>query len=331
MSETVFAVIGSNCFTGSHVVDQLLSDPNNSVIGLSRSPEKHSMFLPYKRYSPNKFKFFQVDLIREATQLMSLLDEFQPSIVINVAALSEVGLSNFKPVEYFDTNTTGVVKLCNELRTRDYLKQYIHISSAEVYGSCPNPLLESAPLNPSTPYAVSKASADMFLLTLQKNFGFPVSLIRSTNVYGRHQQLFKIIPRTMIYIKERKKLELHGGGKAVKTWIHIRDVVQGIIRVARNKKSGQIYHFSDVHSYTIRDLVKMICDRMGANFNSVTVMVNERLGQDARYELDYSKAQRELDWSNQVSFQQGLDETIKWINENWEQIQNESQVYIHQT
>lgn len=276
-----------------------------------------------------RFKFFQMDLVRDADKIISLLDEHQPFCVINVAALSEVGLSNFQPVEYFQINTLAVVNLCNQLRTRKYLERYIHISSAEIYGSCPESLLEDAPLHPSTPYAVSKAAGDMYLLTLFKNFNFPMNLIRSTNVYGRHQQLYKIIPRTFIYLKQGKKIELHGGGHAVKTWVHIRDVVDGIKRTLELGKPGEIYHFSDAHSVSTCDLVEKICKMAGYDFEASTVMVGERLGQDSRYLLDYSKAQRDLKWAPKVSFKEGLKEVQIWIDAEWNEIVQEPLTYVH--
>ena len=330
MPQTVYAVIGSNCFTGSHIVDTLLEDPANYVIGFSRSPEKNAFFLPYKRHSTKNFRFFQNDLVRQPEQLLTILDEFQPSCVMNVAALSEVYLSNFQPVEYFQTNCIGVAQLCNELRTRNYLKRYIHISSAEVYGSCATPLLESAPLHPSTPYAASKAAADMYLTTLYKNFRFPVIITRFTNVYGRHQQLYKIIPRTIINLKKGQKTELHGGGKAIKTWIHIRDVANALVATAQLGKPGEIYHFGDEHTYSVSHLVKMICQWMGKDFKSGTQEVPERLGQDPKYVLDYSKAERELSWFPQISFEQGIKETIAWLEDNWSEVERESLVYVHQ-
>src|SRR5712691_10904022 len=114
-------VIGSNCFTGSHLVDALLEDPRNAVVGVSRSPEKGALYLPYKRRPTARFRFHQVNLVREAERLLALLDELEPECVVNVAALSEVNLSNFQPVEYFQTNCFGVVRLANHLRTRSYL------------------------------------------------------------------------------------------------------------------------------------------------------------------------------------------------------------------
>lgn len=323
-------VIGSNCFTGSHVVDALLEDPSQPVVGISRSPEKRAWYLPYKARASRNFEFYQVDLVRQADALRSLLDELQPAYVINVAALSEVALSNTSPVEYFQTNTVGVVQLCNVLRTRSYLKRYVHISSAEIYGSCDRPVLETDPPRPSTPYAVSKTAADLYLATLARNFGFPVVVVRSTNVYGRHQQLFKIIPRTIIRIKQGQRIELHGGGLAVKSFVHVRDVVRGALAAMREGQAGAIYHFSDPSDRTVADVVRGIAELMGRSFDEVAMTVGERLGQDARYLLDCTKARRELGWSPQIAFEDGLRDVVDWIEDCWPAIADEPLVYLHQ-
>ena len=328
LTMATYVVIGSNCFTGSHIVDALLADPDSKVIGVSRSPEPKDLFLPYKRRSAVNFAFHQIDIVRRFGQLMTLLDEVKPQFVINVAALSEVALSNERPVEYFEINTMAVVKLCDYLRTCSYLERYVHISSAEVFGTCDRPVDEGTRFNPSTPYAVSKAAADMYLHTLRRNFGFPVTITRSTNVYGKHQQLYKIIPRTVIYLKLGKTIELHGGGKAVKSFIHIRDVVHGLMLALKRGKPGA-YHFSAPSHQTIADIVHQICTWMGYDFESSTRVVGERLGQDARYWLDCSKATRELGWKAPVPFEDGVREVIEWVESNWDQVVHEPLVYQH--
>src|SRR3970040_1096225 len=105
-----YVVIGSNCFTGSHIVDAFLEASRRKVIGISRSPEYRDLFLPYKRHGGSNFWFYQLDLVRDFDQVLSLLDEMKPRVVVNVAALSEVGLSNTSPVEYFAINTLAVVR-----------------------------------------------------------------------------------------------------------------------------------------------------------------------------------------------------------------------------
>ena len=328
MSRKLYVVIGSNCFTGSHIVDALLNDPDNQVIGVSRSPEYKDFLLPYKQRSATNFRFHQIDIVRRFDELIRLLDEVKPPFVINVAALSEVALSYERPAEYFETNTLAVARLCNYLRTCSYLERYVHISSAEIFGSCAEPVKEDAPFRPSTPYAVSKAAADMYLDTLLKNFNFPVTITRSTNVYGKHQQLYKIIPRTAIYLKLGKTIELHGGGKAMKSFIHIRDVVRGVILAIERGKLGT-YHFTVASDQTVADIVRQICTWMGYDSESATRVVGERLGQDPRYWLDCSKAVRELGWSPRVAFNDGVKEVIAWIEDNWEAVIEEPLVYIH--
>ncbi len=324
----VYVVIGSNCFTGCHIVDALLENPDNRVLGISRSPEYKDLYLPYRQKATDNFSFHQIDVVRQFEQLQRLLDEVKPHVVINVAALSEVVLSNHRPVEYFDINTTSVVKLCNYLRTCSYLDRYVHISSAEIFGPCLQPVKEDAPFRPSTPYAVSKAAADLFLNTIQKNFDFPATIIRSTNVYGKHQQLFKIIPRTAIYLKSGKTIELHGGGTAIKSFIHIRDVVRGLVLAIDQNKSGT-FHFSVPSERTVADAVRQTCTQMGYDFETAARIVGERLGQDTRYWLDCSKSKGELGWEPQVPFDKGVQEVIEWIENNWDNILREPMEYIH--
>ena len=328
MGKKTYFVIGSNCFTGSHIVEALLANTDNYVVGISRSPEYKDLFLPYKKMSTPNFHFYQIDVVKEFNEIIKLLNQIEPNIVINVAALSEVGLSNEQPVEYFEINTLATVQLCNYLRTCSYLENYIHISSAEIFGSCDAAIDEKALLNPSTPYAVSKAAADMYLNTIRQNFGFPVTIIRSTNVYGKHQQLFKILPRTIIYLKLNKTIELHGGGLAIKSFIHINDVVKGILS-AIEKRKVDTFHFTNSSSQTIADIVHLICNTMGYSFDKSTSSVGERLGQDAKYSLDSSKAQKELEWSPEIVFEQGIKDLISWIEYYWDEILLEPLNYVH--
>lgn len=324
----VFMVIGSNCFTGSHIVDALLENPSRRVIGVSRSPEYNRIFLPYKsRPSPN-FEFRQLDIVTRMNSVLELLAEVQPGVVINAAAQSEVALSNESPLEYYETNTLAVARLTDFLRRQAWLERYVHVSSAEIFGPSSRPLDESALFNPSTPYAVSKAAADMHIRTLIQNFAFRATLIRSTNVYGAHQQLFKIIPRSIINIKLGSPIELHGGGKAIKRFVHVRDVAEGILAAVGKGRAGA-YHFSDENSLTIAEVVSLACELMGADFSTSARPVGERLGQDSEYSLDCSKSRSELGWRPRVDFRQGVRETIDWIERNWEAIRKEPLSYIH--
>jgi dTDP-glucose 4,6-dehydratase len=323
-------VIGSNSFSGSDFIDLLLENKGNEVIGISRSSEKSALFLPYKRHQGANLKFYPMDLNKDMPQMIELLDSFAPEVVVNFAAQSEVAPSWEHPEQWFQTNVVALAKLTSALKDRKYLKRYVHISSPEVYGTCEGKITESAPLNPSTPYAASKAAADFFLFTLVKNFQFPLVMIRSTNVYGAHQQLWKIIPRSVIYLKMGKKIQLHGGGVAVKSFIHIRDVSRGELMAMERGRPGTIYHLSPDRGYAVRDVVHTICDLMGRDLETSTVVVGERLGQDAAYVIDSSRAREEFGWAQKVSLEEGLSGVVEWVESNWKQIQQEALEYVHQ-
>jgi dTDP-glucose 4,6-dehydratase len=323
-------VIGSNSFSGSDFVDLLLSESNYQVIGISRSPEKGELFLPYRR-NPNLscFSFYQMDLNRDMAAIQELLSEVQPAYIINFAAQSEVAPSWQHPEQWFQTNAVAIAALGNYLTDQKWLRRYVHISSPEVYGTCEGRVTEEAPLNPSTPYAASKAAGDLMLFTLVKNFQFPLVMIRATNVYGAHQQLFKIIPRAAIYLKRSRKIQLHGGGAAVKSYIHIRDVSRGEWAAMEKGRTGTIYHLSPDAGIAVRDVVRQICELMARSFEENTISVQERLGQDKAYIIDSTRARREFGWSPQISVRDGLRKVIEWVEENWGEIQEQPLDYQH--
>ena len=322
-------IIGSNSFSGSDFIDLLLDNGQNEVVGISRSPEKSALFLPYKRHQKTDFKFYQMDLNRHMPQIIELLDSFEPEYVVNFAAQSEVAPSWENPSQWFQTNAVAITELAHALKNREYLKRYVHISSPEVYGTCEGTVTESAPLNPSTPYAASKSAADLSLFTFFKNYNFPLVMIRSTNVYGAHQQLFKIIPRAIIYIKMGRTVELHGGGRAVKSYIHIRDISRGELLAMEKGRAGEIYHLSPDKGIAIRDVLQTICGKMGIAFEKATRTVAERLGQDAAYVISSSKARQEFGWRPEITFEEGISGVIKWVEDNWDEIQKEPLEYVH--
>jgi dTDP-glucose 4,6-dehydratase len=227
------------------------------------------------------------------------------------------------------TNTVSLSRMVNHLRQQNYLQRYVHISSPEAYGTCVGRVLETTPDNPSTPYAASKAAADMILNVYAKEFKFPLLTIRSTNVYGARQQLFKIIPRASIYVKTGKKIQLHGGGVAVKSYIHIRDISRGELAVLQNGRIGERYHLSPDAGVAVKDVVSTICNKLGIDFAAATETVAERPGQDAAYVIDSTKARTELGWRSTVTLDQGIDETVQWVNDNWDAILKEPLDYLH--
>lgn len=323
-------VLGANSFSGQDFVDLLLDDPRHEVIGVSRSAERSPLFLRYRlRADLSRYRYHQLDLNRDMAELLALLDAERPEAIVNFAAQSEVAPSWEHPEQWFETNTVALAKLVNHLRGQDYLQRYLHVSSPEVYGTCAGSVYEDAPLNPSTPYAASKAAADLLLETYRRQFGFPVLTVRATNVYGARQQLFKIIPRAVIFIKLGQTIPLHGGGMAVKSYIHIRDVSRGELAILQRGQVGAIYHLSPDRGIAVREVVRLICERLGVAFEQATTTVAERPGQDAAYVIESTKARRELEWAPQVSIEAGLSEVVAWVEANWDEIRQQPLDYQH--
>ncbi len=329
-ANTKVVVLGANSFSGQDFVDLLLDDPQNEVIGVSRSAERSSLFLRYKlRQNLSAYRYFPLDLNRDMLALLALLDAERPAYIVNFAAQSEVAPSWEHPEHWFETNTVSLARLVNHLRRQNYLQRYLHVSSPEAYGTCTGRVVEESPLNPSTPYAASKAAADMLLSTYFKQFGFPLLTVRATNVYGARQQLFKIICRSAIYIKTGRKIQLHGGGKAVKSYIHIRDVSRGELAILQQGEVGKLYHLSPDNGVAVRDVVQLICKNLNVPFEEATELVAERPGQDAAYVIDSTRARQAFGWRPQISLSDGLNEVVDWVNAHWQEIQRESLDYVH--
>ena len=322
-------VIGSNSFSGSHFIDLLLDDTKYEVIGISRSEEKKDFYLPYKKKNLSRFQFHKLDLNNDMDKILGLLDEQKPEYVVNFASQSMVGESWENPEHWYKTNVLSIVVLTYSLKEKEYLKKYVHVSTPEVYGSCNGTVKEGAPFNPSTPYAASRASADVFIQMLVKNFNFPAVFTRAANVYGPGQQLFKIIPRSIIFIKDKKKIPLHGGGLAERSFIHIKDVCEATLKIMENAKSGEIYNLSTGTLHSIKDIVKIICHKMGVNFDASVQEVETRRGLDKAYILDSNKSKNEFGWKVKITLEEGIDETIKWVNDNWQDISKEPLEYQH--
>jgi dTDP-glucose 4,6-dehydratase len=204
------AVLGSNSFSGSHFVAYALSQ-GLDVLGMSRSAEPEKMFLPYlwRKHDGAAYRFEQLDLNHDTDRITASIKAFQPEYVVNFAAQGMVAESWLHPEHWYQTNVLANVLLHDKIRHFDFLKKYVHVSTPEVYGSCSGNVPEEAPFNPSTPYAASRAACELHLRTFLKNYRFPVAFTRSANVFGPGQQLYRIIPRTILYILLGKKLPLH--------------------------------------------------------------------------------------------------------------------------
>ena len=328
MAERVL-VIGSNSFSGASFAAWLL-EQGHEVLGVSRSAEPHRSFLPYRWNGHDaRFRFQRIDLNHDLDELAALMQRDRPAKVVNFAAQSMVGESWRNPDHWMMTNVVSAVRLHDMLRKFDFLERYVHVTTPEVYGSTEGFIKEGTPFNPSTPYAVSRAAGDLSLKTYFEAYQFPVVFTRAANVYGPGQQLYRIIPRTILFLLTGRKLQLHGGGHSRRSFIHMKDVSDATWRIAQQAPAGETFHISTDEIVTVRELVERICRKLGARFEDNVEIVGERLGKDAAYMLDSSKLRQALGWKERVGLEQGLDDCVAWVKSNLDVLKKQPLDYVH--
>lgn len=324
-------VIGSNSVSGASFVRHCL-EQGRTVIGVSRSAELPPCFLPYRWTDmelQERFSFHQLDLNHDTGSILDLVSANRCGCVVNFAAQSMVAESWANPEHWYQTNVVANVRLHEGLRKIPSLKRYVHISTPEVYGNCKGTVLENENYRPSTPYAASRAACDLHLMTFFRQYGFPVCLTRAANVYGPGQQLYRIIPRTVMAVLTGKKLQLQGGGHSVRSFIHLDDVADATLKIADAGTNGETYHISTSRFVSIRELVQLICERMGAKFSDVAEVVEDRPGKDAAYLLDCSKCRRELGWEDRIGLEEGIDGVIDWARSRLAELADQPLTYQH--
>jgi dTDP-glucose 4,6-dehydratase len=288
--------------------------------------------LPYRwGQKPGRFDFQIVDINHDLDALDVLVRKERFSIIINFAAQSMVGESWDKPDDWMRTNVVSAARLAERLRHIDFLDRYVHITTPEVYGSTDGWISEDTSVNPSTPYAVSRAAGDMLFKIYRETFGLPVVATRAANVYGPGQQLFRIIPRTIFFLMTDKPLQLHGGGVSTRSFIHMDDVSAATWSIAQHAPIGETYHISTDRIVSIREIVEIICGRLGKSFAHCVEVVGERLGKDSAYWLNSRRLRDDLGWQDQISLETGIDQTIGWVQNNLSALQQQPANYIHKS
>ena len=340
MNKQKVLVIGSNSFSGSHFVAEALA-AGHQVWGVSRSAEPNPVFLPYRwpqgegrtaLATSDNFNFHAIDLNRQFETLLELIDHVRPELVVNFAAQGMVAESWNNPTHWYKTNVVAQVALHDVLRQKPFLEKYVHVTTPEVYGSTDGGWLkENNHFAPSTPYAVSRAACDLHLHSFHQAYGFPVVFTRAANVYGPGQQLYRIIPRTLLSTRTDRLMDLHGGGHSVRAFIHIKDVVRATLQLAREGEPGSTWHLSTQKSCSIKELVERICQLANKDFEKVVKYSEERLGKDQSYLLDSSAMRQVHGWSDQINLNEGLQETMAWVDNNLATLKNLPWNYKHKT
>lgn len=183
-------------------------------------------------------------------------------------------------------------------------------------------------MNPSTPYAVSRAAGDMLFKIYRETFGLPVVSTRAANVYGPGQPLYRIIPRTVLFLLSGRKLQLHGGGVSTRSFIHIDDVSEATWKIAKEAPIGETYHISTNRIISIRELVETLCQMLRVNFEQAVDIAPERLGKDSAYWLNSDKL-RKLGWQDQITLEAGLSEVVEWARKNLSLLEQQTIGYVH--
>jgi dTDP-glucose 4,6-dehydratase len=206
----------------------------------------------------------------------------------------------------------AVARLCEDLMARDYLERFIQIGTSELYGSTDRASREDDPLKPTTPYAVSKAAADMHLDSLFNVLKFPMNIVRPSNGYAPGQLLYRIIPKTVVFGLTGRKLPLQGGGKARKSYLHARDLAHALHLIIEKAPLGTTYNVGSPEPISIRDLVVKTAQAMDKTLGDVAEEAPDRLGQDSQYWIDSSAIARDTGWEMQIGLEEGIAEMVDW-------------------
>ena len=268
---------------------------------------------------PN-FRFVKGD-ITDAVAVERLFDDEAFDMVVNFAAESHVDWSINDPCSFVRSNILGtqvLLEACHKHSTG----RFHQVSTDEVYGDLPldrpdMKFIETTPLQPSNPYAASKAGADLLVLANKRTYGLNVTISRCSNNYGPYQFPEKLIPKMILLASQNKPLTIYGTGENVRDWLHVNDHCRAIDMIMSDGKNGEIYNVGGNNERKNIDIVRLILKEIGASKENI-IFVKDRPGHDLRYAMDASKIERDLGWKPRFDFDAGIKETIRWYIDNIE-------------
>lgn len=304
--------IGSNFLR--HVLEHYSTALVTNVDALTYAGNKANVADLNQRFG-GRYEFFHAD-IANLEQMELLFSKHQFFAVINFAAESHVDRSINSPQNFIHTNVIGTSVLLDMAR-RHGVGRFLQISTDEVYGSLgPTGLFtEATPLDPSSPYSASKASADLLALAYHKTFGLDVRVTRCSNNYGPYQFPEKLIPLMITNALRDLPLPVYGDGQNVRDWIHVEDHCSAVVSVLLEGKAGEVYNVGGDGEMKNLEVVRFILEQLGKPKELIR-FVEDRLGHDRRYAIDSSKLQRELGWKPLNRPLDGIASTIQWYKDN---------------
>jgi dTDP-glucose 4,6-dehydratase len=265
-----------------------------------------------------RYSFVRGD-IADAADVQGVFGSDTVDAIVNFAAETHVDRSIDDSLPFIRTNVLGTQCLLEQARKRG-VHRFLQISTDEVYGSLGSTgaFREDSPIEPSSPYAASKAAADLLALSYFKTYRLPVVITRCSNNYGPYQFPEKLIPLMIMNALEDKPLPVYGDGKNVREWIYTDEHSRAVLNALENGTPGEVYNVGSGYEMPNIDVVREILRLLGKP-ESLIRYVKDRPGHDRRYAIDCSKIAREWNWSAQISFSEGLRQTIDWYrtHEDW--------------
>jgi len=315
-------VTGGAGFIGSNFVRHLLASGEDRVINLDLLTYAGNLENLAGLENHPRYRFVRGD-INDRGLLHTLFREEDIDAVIHFAAESHVDRSVDAPRDFLVTNVMGTQALLEEARQFE-LARFVQVSTDEVYGSLgpENKFREDSPLAPNSPYAASKAAADIFCRAYNRTYGFPVVITRCSNNYGPYQFPEKLIPLMIANALADKPLPIYGDGQNVRDWLFVSDHCTALEMVLHEGKPGEVYNIGGNNEMKNLDLVRLLLAQLGKSEDLIT-FVPDRPGHDRRYAIAADKIREELGWTPAHTFHEGLSSTVQWYLENrqwWEKI-----------
>lgn len=323
-------VTGGAGFIGSHLIE-LLIKKNYSVVNIDKLTYSGNLTNLSKDIINNNYIFYQTDICNRG-QLEEIFTTQQPDAVFHLAAESHVDRSINCAENFVQTNIVGTYTMLDvSLRYFKSLPhhdqknfRFINISTDEVFGALglDGKFNESMPYRPNSPYAASKASADLLARSYFKTHNFPVITVNSSNNYGPKQYPEKLIPLTILNALTLKKLPIYGDGKQIRDWLFVEDNVEALISILVYGKIGESYCVGSDNEVTNLSLVEKICQLLDQihpiksgrlnSYRDLITFVTDRPGHDFRYAIDAIKVKNHTGWFARTNFSDGLHKTVNW-------------------
>ncbi|MBK7701741.1 MAG: dTDP-glucose 4,6-dehydratase [bacterium] len=317
-------VTGGAGFIGANYVRMLLERGGDRVVNLDLLTYAGNLENLAGCEDRPDYRFVRGD-VRDRALLDRLLAEERIEAVVHFAAESHVDRSIDDPREFLDTNILGTQTLLESAR-RAGVARFLQVSTDEVYGSLgPTGLFtEDSPLAPNSPYAASKAAADLVCRAYHHTYGFPVLVTRCSNNYGPYQFPEKLIPLMIANALEGRPLPVYGDGRNVRDWLYVRDHCEAVDAVLRRGRPGEVYNVGGNNEMQNIQIVRLLLELLGLDESRIT-FVKDRPGHDRRYAIDATRIRDELGWAPRHRFREGIRATVDWYLENrawWEKVRS---------